>query len=254
MQRTSDRCRIAMLIDADNAPASKIDVILAELAKYGVVNIRRAYGNWKSQNLKGWEAVLHEYAIRPFQQFDLTKGKNATDIAMTIDAMDLLYSKELDAFCVVSSDCDFTPLVMRILANGLDVYGFGQQKTPVAFVNACSIFLYLDKLGKQPTGNKASNKSNASSLKSDTKLLSLLRTAVESVQKDDGWSHLAEIGSHIANHASFDPRNYGYKTLGEIFKNIDLFEIDMRNNNSSIYIRERKKKSRQKKKTDTSSS
>jgi len=248
MQQRTDRGRIALLIDADNAPASKIDLILAEVAKYGVVNIRRAYGNWKSQNLKGWEAVLHEYAIRPIQQFDLTKGKNATDIAMTIDAMDLLYSKELDAFCVVSSDCDFTPLVMRILANGLEVYGFGQQKTPVAFVNACSKFLYLDKLGKQPTAAKAGGvKSSTAALKNDTRLLSLLRTAVESVQKDDGWSHLGEIGSHIANQASFDPRNYGYKTLGEIFKSIDLFESEMRNNNSAMYIRERKKRSRQKK-------
>ncbi|QSA95973.1 NYN domain-containing protein [Methylococcus sp. EFPC2] len=138
--------KIALLIDADNSPATKIDIILAELAKYGVANIRQAYGNWKNPNLKPWENVLHEYAIRPIQQFAYTKGKNATDIALVIDAMDLLYSQRLDAFCIVSSDSDFTPLIMRILTNGLKVYGFGEKKTPLPFVKACSRFVYLEAL------------------------------------------------------------------------------------------------------------
>ena len=141
--------RIALLIDADNAPASKIDVILAELAKVGVVNIRRAYGNWKKDGLKGWEAVLHEYAIRPIQQFDYSKGKNATDIGMVIDAMDLLYTDQPEAFGIVSSDSDFTPLVMHLKAKGAQVFGFGAKKTPMPFANACSRFLYLENLGQQ---------------------------------------------------------------------------------------------------------
>ncbi len=120
--------RIALLIDADNAPASKIDEVLAEVARYGVANVRRAYGNWKSPRLKGWEAVLHEYAIRPIQQFAYSKGKNASDMAMVIDAMDLLYARNLDGFAIVSSDADFTPMVMRLLTDGVKVYGFGEKK------------------------------------------------------------------------------------------------------------------------------
>jgi uncharacterized LabA/DUF88 family protein len=143
--------RIALLIDADNSPSSKIDVILAELAKVGVANIRRAYGNWKKDGLKGWEGVLHEYAIRPIQQFDYSKGKNATDIGMVIDALDLLYSDEPEAFGIVSSDSDFTPLVMHLKAKGALVYGFGAKKTPMPFVNACSRFLYLENLGDVTT-------------------------------------------------------------------------------------------------------
>lgn len=130
----SSEAKIALLIDADNAPAAKIEAILAEIAKYGVANTRRAYGNWKNPILKPWEDNLHEFAIRPVQQFDLTKGKNATDTALIIDAMDLLYTRNLDAFAIVSSDCDFTPLVMRILTDGLKVYGFGEKKTPKPFV------------------------------------------------------------------------------------------------------------------------
>lgn len=122
--------RIALFIDADNAPAVKIDVILSELARYGVVNIRRAYGNWKSPNMQSWENVLHEFAIQPIQQFDLTKGKNATDIALVIDAMDVLYTREIDIICLVSSDCDFTPLVTRAKAEGKAVFGFGERKAP----------------------------------------------------------------------------------------------------------------------------
>ncbi|WP_157723035.1 NYN domain-containing protein, partial [Stenotrophomonas pictorum] len=139
--------RIAVLIDADNAPASKIDEILVEVAAFGVANVRRAYGDWKNPRLKGWESVLHEFAIRPIQQFAYSKGKNASDMAMVVDAMDLLYARNLDGFAIVSSDADFTPLVMRLLTDGVKVYGFGEQKTPLAFVNACSKFTYLEALG-----------------------------------------------------------------------------------------------------------
>jgi uncharacterized LabA/DUF88 family protein len=235
--------KIALLIDADNAPASKIDAIVSEIAKYGVASIRKAYGNWKSPALKSWEERLHEYAIRPIQQFDYTKGKNATDAAMIIDAMDLLYTQQLDAFAIVSSDCDFTPLAMRILTNGLKVYGFGEKKTPLPFVFACSTFLYLETIDQSSTADaskiSASVKKTGKELKQDTKLISLLRGAVSSTQDDDGWSKLSEIGGHIGNQASFDSRNYGYAKLSGIFEAIDLFEIQRKN--KAVYIRSKQK-------------
>ncbi|WP_017326988.1 NYN domain-containing protein [Synechococcus sp. PCC 7336] len=241
--------KIALLIDADNAPASKIDAILAEIAKYGVANIRRAYGNWKSPTLKGWENCLHEYAIYPVQQFDYTKGKNATDAALIIDAMDLLYTQKLDAFAIVSSDCDFTPLVMRILSNGLKVYGFGEKKTPLPFVYACSIFLYLETIDRtidsETSKVTASDKKTGKELKQDSKLMSLLRGAVSSTQDDDGWSSLSEVGAHIANQASFDSRNYGYAKLSGLFEVIDSFEVNRKN--KAVYVRSKhKNKSNQK--------
>ncbi|MGF1566830.1 MAG: NYN domain-containing protein [Nodosilinea sp.] len=234
--------KIALLIDADNAPASKIEAILAEIAKYGVANVRRAYGNWKNPHLKPWEDNLHEFAIRPVQQFDLTKGKNATDAALIIDAMDLLYTQNLDAFAIVTSDCDFTPLVMRILTNGLKVYGFGEKKTPKAFVYACSTFLYLENLGEESgTGQSKvveSVKKTTKELKQDTKLVSLLRRAVATAQDEDGWSSLAAAGVHISNQASFDPRNYGYAKLSTLVEATDLFEVQRRQN--GIYVKDKR--------------
>ena len=235
-----DKEKIALFIDADNAPAAKIDVILSELAKYGVVNIRRAYGNWKSPNIKPWEDVLHEYAIQPIQQFDLTKGKNATDIALVIDAMDILYTKDVDIICLVSSDCDFTPLVTRALADGKFLIGFGERKAPTAFVNSCSRFLYLDGYEQgdeeQPKLDKSLNK--------DTKLISLLRQAIEAVEEDDGWAMLGPIGSHISNQASFDQRNYGFKKLSDLFAAIDLFESKV-TQGTVIWIRDIKRAKQQ---------
>jgi uncharacterized protein (TIGR00288 family) len=166
-----DEKQVALLIDADNAPASKIDVILAEAARHGSANVRRAYGNWKSPQLKPWEDTLHEYAIRPIQQFAYTSGKNASDIAMVVDAMDLLYTHSIDAFAIVSSDADFTPLVMRIRANGVKVYGFGEKKTPDAFANACSQFTHVEAL-RQPSVDSAQPAPKASKpkdLRSDTR-------------------------------------------------------------------------------------
>lgn len=237
--------KIALLIDADNAPASKIEAIVSEIAKYGVANIRKAYGNWKSANLKAWEECLHEYAIRPVQQFDYTKGKNATDAAMIIDAMDLLYTQKLDAFAIVSSDSDFTPLVMRILTNGLKVYGFGEKKTPLPFVYACSTFLYLETIDQSITSDDDEQKSATSArkpgkeLKQDTKLMNLLRSTVTSTLDDDGWASLAIIGGHIKNQASFDSRNYGYANLSGLFEAIDLFEVKRRN--KAVYVRHKRK-------------
>jgi uncharacterized protein (TIGR00288 family) len=231
-----DKKKIAIFIDADNAPAAKIDKILSELARYGVVNIRKAYGNWKSQTLKPWEDLLLEYAIQPIQQFDLTKGKNATDIALVIDVMDVLYTKDVDIICLVSSDCDFTPLVTRCLAEGQFVIGFGERKTPSPFVNSCSRFLYLDTENQQATLQQKPE----GNLKSNTKLMNLLRQAIDAVSEDDGWAKLGPIGNHISNHASFDQRNYGFKKLSDLFMAIDLFEMK-KTNGSVIWVRDKKK-------------
>jgi len=239
-----DKEKIALFIDADNAPAAKIDTVLSELAKLGVVTIRKAYGNWKSPRLKGWEDVLHEYAIQPIQQFDLTKGKNATDMALIIDAMDILYTKDIDVICLVSSDCDFTPLVTRTLADGKLVIGFGERKAPLAFVNSCSKFLYFDEELKKVDSDIdemaiTSNKL-VKTLNRDTKLINLLRQALEAVDDDDGWGMLGHIGTHISNHTSFDQRNYGYKKLGDLFSAIDLFEMKQ-THGSVLWIRDKKK-------------
>lgn len=229
--------RIALLIDADNAPASKIDAILNEVARHGVANVRRAYGNWKNPHIKSWEAVLHEYAIRPIQQFAYSTGKNASDMAMVIDAMDLLYAGRLDAFAIVSSDADFTPLVMRLLTEGVKVYGFGEKKTPLAFVNACSRFTYLEALGQDAAaesedgalaaanGGPPPRKSGAD-LRKDTRLVQMLRNAVSAAAEgEDGWANLSEIGNQIGNQASFDSRNYGYAKLSGLVAATGLFEV-----------------------------
>jgi len=212
--------RIALFIDADNAPASKFEDVLSEVANYGVVTIRKAYGNWKSPTLKAWEELLHEYAIQPIQQFDLTKGKNASDIALVIDAMDVMYTKQIDVMCFVTSDSDFTPMVTRALAEGKVVLGFGERKTPLPFVNACSKFLFLDQ-----EKEKTKSVTKPKNIKSDTKLINLLRQAIEATEDEDGWAALGPVGANISNKTSFDSRNYGFKNLSSLFKSIDLFEL-----------------------------
>ncbi|KUJ84209.1 hypothetical protein AWR36_000385 [Microbulbifer flavimaris] len=213
--------KIALFIDADNAPAGKFEDVLSEVAKYGVVTIRKAYGNWKSPTLRPWEDLLHEHAIQPVQQYDLTKGKNASDIALVIDAMDVMYTKDIDVMCFISSDCDFTPMVTRALAEGKVVLGFGERKAPPPFVNACSKFLFLDEpeAVKEKSGEKRKN------IKSDTKLITLLRHAIEATEDDEGWAELGAVGSNISNRTSFDCRNYGFKNLSSLFRAIDLFEL-----------------------------
>ncbi|GLS84313.1 hypothetical protein GCM10007894_22900 [Paraferrimonas haliotis] len=196
------------------------------------MNIRRAYGNWKKSALRPWEEILHEYAIQPIQQFDLTKQKNASDIALAIDVMDVLYTKSVDVICLVSSDSDFTPLATRAVAEGKLVLGFGERKAPEPFVNACSKFLFLDRKG-EPEESEIIDETSSLDLKSDTKLMNLLRQAIEAVEDDDGWAMLGPIGTHIKNRASFDHRNYGYKKLSDLFLAIDLF--DMKKTNGSVY-------------------
>lgn len=215
---------IALLIDADNAPAAKIEFIIAELASYGVVNIRKAYGNWKKPALSSWEKVLHDYAIQPMQHFDIVKGKNASDMALLIDAMDILYTKSAGVFCLVSSDCDFTPLVLRLRADGKRVIGFGGKRAPEPFKNSCTHFLLLDET---PTKEESAirTKITGKELKGDTKLMNALRSAVEAQADDDGWAHLGPVGNHISNQGSFQPRNYGYAKISGLFEVIDTFEL-----------------------------
>jgi uncharacterized protein (TIGR00288 family) len=231
---------IALLIDADNAPAAKIDFIIAELASYGVVNIRRAYGNWKKQALAGWEKILHDYAIQPVQHFDLIKGKNASDMALLIDAMDLLYTKSIGTFCLVSSDCDFTPLILRLRADGKQVIGFGGKNAPSPFVNSCTRFLYLEDEKKARQGTKRPTESE---LKQDSKLMNTLRSAVEAVEDEEGWAPLGPVGSHISNQGSFDQRNYGFSKLSDLFAAIDLFEVrkEREGDVTTIWVRTRKR-------------
>lgn len=238
--------KIALLIDCDNVSAKAIDGVIDELSKYGVVNIRKAYGNWKSPQLQSWEEKLHPFAIVPVQQFAYTSGKNATDAAMIIDAMDLLYSKQIDAFALMTSDSDFTPLVMRILSDGRKVFGFGEKKTPLPFIKACSQFIFTEKLvaesDEEDCGKTNSRgeckKYTRNQLRQDTWLVRLLRTAVEQTAEYDGWSHLGQVGQYISNNSSFSPVNYGYKKLSDIIRVSELFKIEMRKNNSEMYIRD----------------
>ena len=238
-----DTLRIALLIDADNAPAGKIDVILSELARHGVASVRRAYGNWKSPNLKRWEEALHPHAIQPVQQFAYTSGKNASDMAIVIDAMDLLHSERFNAFAIVSSDADFTPLVMRLRAHNARVFGFGEQKTPMPFVKACSTFLYLEQLEtpdeKDDSGHAQhpAKPKTSGELRQDPELLRLLRGAVAATRNDDGWSFLGTVGSHLGNQGSFDARNYGYPNLSGLIEALDLFEL--RREGQLVHVRER---------------
>jgi uncharacterized protein (TIGR00288 family) len=242
----SQENKMALLIDCDNVSHKSIEGVIDELSKYGKVNIRNAYGNWKDESMKGWEEKLHPHAIKPVQQFAYTKGKNATDAAMIIDAMDILYTQKLDAFALMTSDSDFTPLAMRILSNGVTVYGFGEKKTPLPFVKACSQFIYTENLEQaEEEDNKPVTRVNAkktrNELRQDTSLVKLLRTAVEHSADETGWSHLSLVGQYISNNTSFSPVNYGYKKLSDLIRASDLFEVEMRNDNSVLYVRDIRK-------------
>lgn len=239
--------RIALLIDCDNVSHQSIEGVLQELAKYGAVNVRHAHGNWNGPQLGGWIEKLHANAIRPVQQFAYTAGKNATDASMIIDAMDLLYSGNVNAFALMTSDSDFTPLVMRILEAGLPVFGFGERKTPMPFVNACSQFIYTENLREEsdetennenggPAKPKPTAKRTRKELRGDTVLVRTLRTAVEQTADDDGWAHLGAVGTYISNNSSFSPVNYGYKKLSDLIRASELFEMNVRDKNT-LYIK-----------------
>jgi len=239
--------KLAVLIDADNAQPSIVDGLLAEIANYGIASVKRIYGDWTAPSLKKWKEVLLQYSIQPMQQFAYTKGKNATDSAMIIDAMDLLYTSNFNGFCIVSSDSDFTKLASRIRESGLLVYGFGERKTPSAFVSACDKFIYTEVLRAKTDESEAIVKRSSSDLKQDTKLVSLLRNAVEASSDESGWAHLAPVGGNIAKQSpEFDPRNYGYSKLGELVSATKLFDMEERQigntNSKAIYVHDKRKK------------
>ena len=247
---TGRRPRIALLIDADNSPASKIDDILNELSAFGETSIRRAYGNWTKSELKGWADVLHDKAIRPIQLYDYSKRKNASDIALVIDAMELLYTDEPEAFGIVSSDSDFTPLVMHLREKGAAVYGFGAQKTPAPFVSACSRFLFLDQLGADNDDDGDEDEApqrqlrvSTAKLKQDAALVRLLRNAVKVSADEDGWALVGSVGQHISNQSSFDPRNYGYASLSKLLAATQLFEFKDEGT-GSVAVRENRRRRR----------
>lgn len=234
--------RIALLIDCDNVSSHAVEGVLAELAKHGTVNVRHAHGNWNSSQLNGWVEKLHPNAIRPLQQFPYTSGKNATDASMIIDAMDLLYSKNVDGFALMTSDSDFTPLVMRLLESGFPVYGFGAKKTPSAFVHACSQFIYIENFSttsEEKVDKATSGHIGTFSLADDRALLQLLQNAVDQTSELDGWSHLSKVGKYISNTSSFSPINYGYKKLSEILRASAIFDIEMRSDNTAMYVKPR---------------
>lgn len=242
--------KLAVLIDADNTQASIVDGLLAEIAKFGVASVKRIYGDWTSTNLRSWKDKLLEYAIQPIQQFAYTQGKNATDSAMIIDAMDLLYTENLDGFCIVSSDSDFTRIAARLREDGKLVLGFGQRKTPKPFVAACDKFIYTEILRlpeeereeREDRGEKESAPKAASDLKGDRKVANLLRSAVEDAADEYGWAYLGAVGTYVANRQpEFDPRNYGFRKLGDLIKASGLFEIEERDNpynpGKQVYLR-----------------
>ncbi len=228
--------KLAVLIDADNASPAAIDGLLAEVAKYGTAHVKRAYGDWTGTSLRGWKEHLLDQSIQPIQQFAYTTGKNATDAAMVIDAMDLLYSGRFDGFCLVSSDSDFTRLASRIRESGLTVYGFGERKTPKPFVAACDKFIYLENLtapqAAAPVGATVSPPTPAApavKLKGDTALVNMLRNAVEASSDDDGWAHLGSVGNIITKQRpDFDSRNYGYAKLSDLMAATTLFDLERR--------------------------
>ena len=248
---TNTNQKLAVLIDADNAQASVIQELLAEVSRYGTATIKRAYGDWTTTNLKSWKEVLHTMAIQPIQQFAYTSGKNATDSALIIDAMDVLHADSVDGFCLVSSDSDFTRLATRIREAGLVVYGFGQRKTPEPFVAACDKFIYTEILRSEPGMAKVATASSGTSaahfleVAALPDLKSMVLIAIDAVARDDGWAPLGPVGGLInKNNPSFDPRNYGFSQLSKLMRKqeyLDVKEVPMGDGSTNVHFYVRQK-------------
>jgi hypothetical protein len=254
--RDDDQHRLAVLIDADNAQAGVIGGLLAETAKFGTASVRRIYGDFTSNRLAGWKSVLLEHSIQPVQQFAYTRGKNATDSSLIIDAMDLMYTGRFDGFCLVSSDSDFTRLAQRLREEGLMVYGFGEEKTPDPFVQACDKFIYVEVLRAAPeasarTGapsdDKPTDKSKAGKggKKKAGDAVQIIRQAIEEASDDEGWAQLGEVGSYLTKlRPDFDPRLYGHRKLSTLVKALPKhIEVEERGAPGSgakqVYVRAR---------------
>lgn len=235
--------RLAVLIDADNAPAAIVEGLFEEIAKYGVASVKRIYGDWTDPHLGGWKKVLLDHSIQPIQQFAYTKGKNATDSSLIIDAMDLLYTRRFDGFCLVSSDSDFTRLASRLREEGLTVYGFGEEKTPKPFVAACDKFIYIELLREDvvsPTNGEPSTASVAppdvakpavaEPSKKPKAPVGFIAKIMDDIADEDGWAHLGALGANITKlRPDFDPRTHGYKKLSDLIKGYpQSFELQAR--------------------------
>jgi Fe-S-cluster formation regulator IscX/YfhJ len=250
--KTPNDTRIAVLIDADNIPSANIKVMMEEIAKYGTPTFKRIYGDWTRPNLSGWKNVLLENAIQPIQQYGYTTGKNATDSAMIIDAMDILYTERVDAFCIVSSDSDFTRLATRLRESGMTVYGMGEKKTPNPFIVACDKFIYIEilevqaddskELVEDEKGKQQPKKQRESLNKIDKATIQLISSTISDLADDDGWAFLGEIGNLILKkRPDFDPRNFGFSKLAMLIKSIKKFEVDERDTGKKsiklVYVR-----------------
>lgn len=239
--------KFAVLIDADNIPYANIKGMMEEIAKYGIPTFKRIYGDWTQPTLKGWKTVLLENAITPVQQYSYTTGKNSTDSAMIIDAMDILYSGKVDGFCLVSSDSDFTRLATRLRETGMHVIGMGEKKTPKPFIAACDKFVYLEIINSEdePTENVATQKTKKpkkSIYQADKKLINFISSSINDVADENGWAFLGEVGTLLLKkQPNFDPRNYGFEKLTPLIASLKKFEIDERESDNPniklIYIR-----------------
>ena len=234
--------KLAVLIDGDNIPSKYIKEMMEEITKYGTPTIKRIYGDWTKPQLAKWKNILLENAINPIQQYGYTTGKNATDSAMIIDAMDILYSEKVNGFCLVSSDSDFTKLAMRLREAGLVVYGIGEKKTPDPFIVACDKFIYLEILEKEedtPDGKKPAKKENIDKI--TPKVMRLLKNTVEDAADDDGWAFMGDVGTQlIKKQPNFDARNFGFVKLTQLFKSLNKFEIEQRDKTGKfklIYVK-----------------
>lgn len=234
MQNNND-LRFAVLIDADNVPYANVKGMMEEIAKYGTPTFKRIYGDWTKPTVSGWKSVLLENAITPIQQYSYTTGKNATDSAMIIDAMDILYSGKVDGFCIISSDSDFTRLALRLREAGMKVIGMGQRKTPLPFISACDKFIYIEILERE-------SEEAATERKLDKKTIKLISGSINDLADESGWAFLGEVGNLILKkEPDFDPRNYGFKKLAMLIKHTGYFDIDERQtdrgNIKLVYIR-----------------
>ena len=226
--------RLAVLIDADNVPSRLINGILEEIAKYGVPTFKRIYGDWTKPHIAGWKAVLLDHAITPVQQYSYTTGKNSSDSALIIDAMDILYTGRVDGFCVVSSDSDFTRLATRLREAGMKVFGMGEQKTPSPFRAACDKFIYIEILDQTEASAKQIKLSDLRKKekvisKTDKNLVNLVTTSINDIADENGWAFLGDLGNMLLKkRPDFDPRNYGFEKLLQLIRSLGLFEIDER--------------------------
>ncbi|MGH1363742.1 MAG: NYN domain-containing protein [Calditrichia bacterium] len=238
---------LAVLIDGDNIPAAYVKEMMEEIAKYGNPTIKRIYGDWTNPKLSKWKKVLLENAITPIQQYGYTTGKNATDSAMIIDAMDILYSNKVNGFCLVSSDSDFTRLATRLREAGMNVIGIGEKKTPNPFIVACDRFIYIEILKKQPDENEAKSTKSKPTKKSTVaeitpQVLKLITSTIDDLADDDGWAFLGDVGNLLQKkQPNFDSRNYGYQKLTPLIKSLKKFEIESRESSKGrfklIYVK-----------------